>query len=63
MVVRGRAGEQAARIRQAARLVAVLPSPSRIDPTGGSPYVAERARWIVAQVDRLGGPAYLAELD
>jgi monofunctional biosynthetic peptidoglycan transglycosylase len=50
-------------LSEAARLVAVLPSPSRIDPTGGSPYVAERARWIVAQVDRLGGPAYLAELD
>ena len=46
---------------EAARLVTVLPSPSRIDPTGGSPYVAERAGWIAAQVEQLGGPAYLAE--
>ncbi len=49
-------------LREAARLACVLPSPSRIDPTRDSAYVAERSSWILGQVRRLGGPAYLANL-
>ena len=49
-------------LEQAARLAAVLPSPKRIDPTGGSEYVNKRAAWIVAQVQDLGGFGYLAEI-
>lgn len=48
---------------EAARLAAVLPSPTRIDPTRDSAYVAERAAWILAQARGLGGPGYLAGLD
>lgn len=50
-------------LQQAARLATVLPSPARIDPTGGSAYVNERADWIVEQVTGLGGPDYLAEIE
>jgi monofunctional biosynthetic peptidoglycan transglycosylase len=49
-------------LEEAARLVAVLPSPSRIDPTRESAYVAERSSWIMGQIRQLGGPAYLADL-
>jgi monofunctional biosynthetic peptidoglycan transglycosylase len=48
---------------QAARLATVLPSPKRIDPTGGSDYVSKRGAWIIAQVRGLGGYGYLAEID
>lgn len=47
---------------EAAHLAAVLPSPRRMDPARPSPYVQERAGWIVHQVWGLGGPGYLAGL-
>lgn len=50
-------------LEQAARLATVLPSPKRIDPTGGSDYVSKRAAWIIAQIRGLGGYGYLAEID
>jgi monofunctional biosynthetic peptidoglycan transglycosylase len=49
-------------LEQAARLATVLPSPKRIDPTGGSDYVSKRAAWIVNQVHGLGGYGYLADI-
>ncbi len=49
-------------LEEAARLATVLPSPSRIDPRGESPYVRERSSWILAQIDGLGGPDYLSSL-
>jgi monofunctional biosynthetic peptidoglycan transglycosylase len=48
---------------EAARLATVLPSPTRIDPRHRSPYVDERAAWIMTQVRGLGGAAYLEGLD
>jgi len=49
-------------LEEAARLAAVLPSPSRIDPTRPGGYATERANWIMTQIRTLGGPAYLADL-
>ncbi|MCU7830447.1 MAG: monofunctional biosynthetic peptidoglycan transglycosylase [Candidatus Thiodiazotropha sp. (ex Myrtea sp. 'scaly one' KF741663)] len=39
---------------QAARLVAVLPSPWRYRAQPPTPYISERARWIEQQMDMLG---------
>ncbi|MCU7843227.1 MAG: monofunctional biosynthetic peptidoglycan transglycosylase [Candidatus Thiodiazotropha sp. (ex Monitilora ramsayi)] len=39
---------------QAARLVAVLPSPWRYRAQPPTPFISERARWIEQQVDMLG---------
>jgi len=44
---------------QAARLAAVLPSPSRLHAERPSAYVQRRANWIQRQMDQLGGPAYI----
>jgi len=48
--------------REAALLAAVLPSPRRWSAAQPGPYVEERARNIRRQVQRLGGPGYLAQL-
>ena len=47
---------------EAARLAAVLPSPTRINPTHPGGYATERANWIMSQIRALGGPEYLADL-
>jgi monofunctional biosynthetic peptidoglycan transglycosylase len=47
---------------QAATLAAVLPNPRRFRAGNPSPYVQERARWIEAQMQQLGGPTYLRSL-
>jgi monofunctional biosynthetic peptidoglycan transglycosylase len=44
--------------QEAARLAAILPDPRRRDPRRPSPQVEARARWILAQMRRLG-PAYV----
>ncbi len=45
--------------REAALMAAVLPSPKRMSPSRPSPYVEERADWILRQMEQLGGPSYL----
>lgn len=44
---------------EAALLAAVLPSPRRMSPGRPSPYVVERAMWIMEQAAQLGGSSYL----
>ncbi len=44
---------------QAALLAAVLPSPKRLDARTPSAYVRQRQRWILTQMDQLGGVSYL----
>jgi monofunctional biosynthetic peptidoglycan transglycosylase len=39
---------------EAARLVALLPSPWRYQAEPPTPYISERARWIEQQMDRMG---------
>jgi monofunctional biosynthetic peptidoglycan transglycosylase len=57
-------GKPAARLDryEAALLAAVLPSPKRLHAERPSAYVRQRARWILGQMEQLGGPAYLAKL-
>ncbi len=57
-------GTSSARLtsHEAALLAAVLPNPRRLRAGSPSPYVLERARWIEAQMARLGGPTYLRSL-
>ena len=45
--------------REAALMAAVLPSPKRMSPGRPSPYVEERADWILRQMEQLGGASYL----
>lgn len=47
---------------QAARLAAILPNPWRYRARPPSPYVLERSRWILRQMDQLG-ESWLARLD
>lgn len=49
-------------LREAATLAAVLPNPVTHRAEPPSPYVQERADWILEQVEMLGGPAYVARL-
>ena len=49
--------------QQAALLAAALPNPSRFQVDEPSAYLRERAAWILRQMDSLGGPAYLRQLD
>lgn len=46
--------------REAALLAAVLPSPERHRLDRPSPFVQERARWILSQIEGLGGPEYVS---
>lgn len=48
---------------RAARLAAILPNPHVYKVEPPSPYVQERARWILGQIRNLGGPAYLEGLE
>ena len=47
---------------EAARLAAVLPDPRRLHVSDPGPYAIQRAAEIRAQVEGLGGPAYLRDL-
>jgi monofunctional biosynthetic peptidoglycan transglycosylase len=49
--------------REAALLAAVLPSPRKLHPDRPSRYVLAAAAWVERQVEQLGGPGYLAELE
>jgi monofunctional biosynthetic peptidoglycan transglycosylase len=44
---------------QAALLAATLPNPRRYSASAPSPYVRERQRWVLRQMDQLGGRSYL----
>ncbi|MBW2231410.1 MAG: monofunctional biosynthetic peptidoglycan transglycosylase [Deltaproteobacteria bacterium] len=48
--------------REAALLAAVLPNPIRLRADRPSDYVQSRSDWILAQVEMLGGPAYVRAL-
>ncbi len=58
-------GKPATRLtrHEAALLAAVLPNPLRLRVDAPSGYVRGRQAWILAQMGRLGGPAYLDSLD
>jgi monofunctional biosynthetic peptidoglycan transglycosylase len=47
----------------AAVLAAVLPNPQRFSAAAPSPYILERRAWILAQMQALGGPEMLDEID
>jgi monofunctional biosynthetic peptidoglycan transglycosylase len=47
----------------AATLAAVLPNPERYSAAAPSPYVLERRDWILGQMQALGGPEMLSEID
>lgn len=47
----------------AALLAAVLPAPSRLHVTAPSPYLRSRQAWIITQMNRLGGEAYIRSID
>jgi monofunctional biosynthetic peptidoglycan transglycosylase len=47
----------------AAVLAAVLPNPQRFSAVAPSPYIIERRDWILAQMQALGGPEMLDEID
>lgn len=47
---------------EAALLAAVLPAPKRFHVDNPSEHVVSRQRWILRQMNQLGGPAYLREL-
>ena len=47
---------------QAALLAAVLPNPVRLRADRPSDYVRQRQRWILRQMDQLGGTAYLRDI-
>src|SRR3984893_13083216 len=47
----------------AAALAAVLPNPERFSPSAPSRYVQQRRCWILGQMQALGGPEMLGEID
>jgi len=47
----------------AAALAAVLPSPERFSAVAPSRYVQQRREWILGQMQALGGPEMLDEVD
>jgi monofunctional biosynthetic peptidoglycan transglycosylase len=47
----------------AATLAAVLPNPLRFHATAPSPYILQRREWILGQMQALGGPEMLDEID
>ena len=47
----------------AAVLAAVLPNPQHLSATAPSAYVQQRRAWILAQMQGLGGPEMLEEID
>ncbi|MFC3852063.1 monofunctional biosynthetic peptidoglycan transglycosylase [Saccharospirillum mangrovi] len=48
---------------QSALLAATLPSPARYTPGQATPYMRERASWIIDQQRMLGGTAWLAPIE
>ena len=48
---------------EAAVLAAVLPNPQRLLANAPSAYVEQRRAWILVQMQRLGGPEMLNEID
>ena len=50
------------RLREAARLAAVLPYPRAMNPKRPSAYVSERAQWIQRQIDQMGGKRVLEKI-
>lgn len=48
---------------EAALLAAVLPAPSRLHADQPSPYLLRRQAWIIEQMNRLGGEAYIRSVD
>ena len=48
---------------EAALLAAVLPNPHRYKVSSPGPYVRERQRWILQQIQQLGGPSLVRSLD
>lgn len=48
---------------QSALLAATLPSPARYTPGRATPYLRDRANWIIAQKRMLGGTAWLAPIE
>ena len=48
---------------EAALLAGVLPAPSRLHVTAPSAYLLGRRAWIIAQMNRLGGEAYIRSVD
>jgi monofunctional biosynthetic peptidoglycan transglycosylase len=61
----GHSNKRAARLppSDAAVLAAVLPSPQRYSAAAPSPYVLGRRDWIMGQMQALGGPEMLGEID
>lgn len=49
--------------RDAALLAAVLPNPQRLLVAAPSPYLEQRRAWILEQMQALGGPEMLNEID
>jgi monofunctional biosynthetic peptidoglycan transglycosylase len=47
----------------AAVLAAVLPNPQRFSAAAPSPYILKRREWILGQMQALGGPEMLDEID
>jgi monofunctional biosynthetic peptidoglycan transglycosylase len=47
----------------AAVLAAVLPNPQRFSAAAPSRYILERREWILGQMQALGGPEMLDEID
>ena len=48
---------------QLALMVATLPDPRRRRADQPTPYLHQRASWIVRQMDQLGGPAWLQQME
>jgi monofunctional biosynthetic peptidoglycan transglycosylase len=51
------------RLREAARLAAVLPYPKAMDPKRPSAYVSKRAQWIQRQIVQMGGKRVLEKIN
>jgi monofunctional biosynthetic peptidoglycan transglycosylase len=47
---------------EAALLAAVLPNPSQLNAAAPSPYVRERQKWIIGQMQRLRREEWLSQL-
>lgn len=47
---------------EAALLATVLPNPAMRDAANPSPYMLERRRWILIQMQQLGGPRYVEQM-
>jgi monofunctional biosynthetic peptidoglycan transglycosylase len=50
------------RLREAARLAAILPHPKAMNPTRPSAYVSKRAQWIQRQIVQMGGKRVLEQI-